>query len=340
MSEFRIESTRGPLVESIHHVSCAVTDPNGVLIAAAGNPELVTFWRSAAKPFQALPLVEDGGVERFGLTGEDLALTCASHSSETRHLEATDRFMHRIGCAESDLACGIHPPLSPAVAKSVAQSGITMTPRWSNCSGKHTGMLALARLHGWPTTGYERAGHPVQARILDSVAAWTWASKESIVQAVDGCAAVCFGLPLRAMALAYARFGVAVEPAPTNLREAMIRHPELVAGDRRLCTDIMIAWPGEIVAKIGAEGIYCATVPRLGLGVALKVEDGDMACAGVALVGVLRQVIAQRGGAEVSRFPFEPLAAYSELPIRNTRQAMTGRLRSAGALHFIDSARV
>ncbi|HEX9164792.1 MAG TPA: asparaginase, partial [Gemmatimonadales bacterium] len=158
MSEFRVEVTRGGLVESIHRVSVAVADADGHLLASAGDPGLITYWRSAAKPFQAIPLVEDGVLERFGLGSEELALACASHSSEVVHLAVAERFLARIGCAEDDLACGPHPPLGSAVAREVADRRTPLTPRWSNCSGKHAGMLALARAHGWPTGGYEQAG--------------------------------------------------------------------------------------------------------------------------------------------------------------------------------------
>ena len=173
MSAFRIEATRGELVESVHQVSVAVTDAHGALVAEAGDPALVTYWRSAAKPFQALPLLQDGAAAAFDLSDEELALACASHSSEPMHLALTDRFLARIGASESDLACGPHTPLGAEVAEAAARSGVPITPRWSNCSGKHAGMLALALHHGWPTKGYERLGHPVQERIVAEVARWT-----------------------------------------------------------------------------------------------------------------------------------------------------------------------
>lgn len=175
----RIVATRGDLVESAHRVSVAVAGAGALgrsgagLVAAAGDSELVTFWRSAAKPFQALPLVEDGVLSRFGLGSEELALACASHSSEQVHLDLTDRFLSKIGCTEADLACGPHTPLGGSVAERVSREGLQPTPRWSNCSGKHSGMLALAKHHGWETRGYEAVGHPVQERILRGVQEWT-----------------------------------------------------------------------------------------------------------------------------------------------------------------------
>lgn len=335
MNEFRVEVIRAPLVESVHRVSVAVTDATGRLVARAGDPGLVTFWRSAAKPFQAIPLVEDGVLERFGLGSEELALACASHSSEAFHLTVADRFLSLIGCAEDDLACGPHPPLGTAVAREVAERTIALTPRWSNCSGKHAGMLALARAHGWPTAGYQRAGHPVQDRLLAAVVEWTGIPLEELHLGVDGCTTVCYGLPLQAMAAAYARLVTSAAPAARKVREAMMRHPDLVAGTGRFCTEAMAALPGELVAKIGAEGVYSAGLPRSGLGIALKIEDGDMRSAPLALVGVLRQVLDTIGPAPL---PVALARAWDPQPIRNTRGEVTGEMRVAGQLRFSDRA--
>ncbi len=335
-SEFRVEAIRGPLTESVHRISVAVVRADGRLLASAGDPGHVTWWRSAAKPFQAMPLVEDGVAEHFGLTSPELALACASHSSEGPHLETVDQFMAKVGVGESDLACGIHPPISPDVAKAVLCGTSTMTPKWSNCSGKHTGMLALAKHHGWPLAGYHAQGHPVQERILDVVTQWTGVARGEIRTAPDGCTAVCFALPLRNMALAYARLGASDDAAPRRITRAMMTHPFLVAGTGRLCTDLMAGWPGNIVAKIGADGIYCAALRWLGLGVALKVEDGDMRASAVALLDVLRQVLERRAAAEFATYSLEPLTAYARPPIVNTRGVVTGELRPAGTLQFFD----
>jgi L-asparaginase II len=332
MSSFVIESTRSGFVESVHHVSVAVVDAKGALVASAGDPERISMWRSAAKPFQALPLVKDGAADRFGFGARELALSCASHSSEPVHREVCAGMLRAAGCEESQLACGPHPPLSQAVADEALRQGTTISPRWSNCSGKHAGMLALARHRGWPTEGYERAGHPVQERILDEVSHWTGVARGELLQAVDGCTAVCFGLPLRAMATAYARWGVADEAPARRLREAMWAHPELIAGTGRLCTELMAVARGRVLAKVGAEGIYSAAVPELGLGLALKVEDGDMRCSPPALLEVLRQVLERYAGKVA--VPLEGLAHHVEPLQRNTRGVVTGSLRAAGRLLF------
>jgi len=334
MTSLTVECTRGDLVESVHQVSVAVVAPTGRLVAAAGDPERMTWWRSAAKPFQAMPLVEDGAADRFGLDPEELALACASHSSEPRHLAVVERFMAKVGVAESDLACGPHPPLSPAAQRELLREDRAPTPRWSNCSGKHTGMLALARHHGWSLPGYAQAGHPVQQRILGAVSEWSGVPADRIHQSVDGCAAVCFGLPLSRMATAWARFGTSDRPAPRRLRQAMLAHPFLVAGTGRSCTEFMAAWPGAVLAKIGAEGVYGAALPALGLGVALKVEDGDLRCSAIALLAILRQLSDRDSGSPLATVP-PSLAEWMDPPVRNTRGEETGRLQVAGELVFV-----
>jgi L-asparaginase II len=334
MTQLQVETVRGPLVESIHRVSAVVVDANGSRVAWSGDPDLVTFWRSAAKPFQAIPILEDGAADAFGLLDDELALACASHSSEPVHLATVDRFLEKIGCQERQLGCGGHTPLSEAVAADVAATGQTLTPRWSNCSGNHAGMLALARHHGWPTEGYYRQGHPVQERHLDVIGQWTNAPREEIVLGLDGCNTVCFGMPLSAMALGYARLGAASAPAPQRVVGCMTGHPRLVGGELRPCTDIMAAAGGDIVAKIGAEGVYGASVVTGGLGIALKVEDGGMRSAPIALIAIL-DALAERG---LWSPPGDDwgvaMARHGAVGITNTRGEVTGALRAAGAVRF------
>src|SRR6266545_4291373 len=176
----RVEQLRGRVVEAWHEVHVAVVDARGRLVAGAGDPGLVTFWRSAAKPFQALPLVDDGVVERFGITSAELALACASHSSEPGQVALVRDFLAKIGCTERDLLCGPHAPLCERVAEDYRTRGLRLTAVYSNCSGKHTGMLALARHHGWPTEFYARIEHPAQQRCLESVSRWTDVPREGL----------------------------------------------------------------------------------------------------------------------------------------------------------------
>src|SRR5207245_2249100 len=300
----RVEQLRGSVVESSHTVHVAVVDRAGQLVARAGDPDLVTFWRSAAKPFQAVPLVTDGVVERFKISTAELALCCASHSSEPGQVALVRELLAKIGCSERDLLCGAHPPLSERVAQDYATRGVRLTAVYSNCSGKHAGMLALARHHGWPTEFYTRLEHPVQQRCLAEVSRWTGVGVGDIRTAVDGCGVVCFGLPLRNMALAYARLAIAdfglpiadskgvrpIRSPQSAIVESMLRHPELIAGEGRPCTEIMRAHPGRVIAKVGAEGVYCALLTQERLGIALKVADGHAAASALAMAAVLEEL--------------------------------------------------
>jgi len=335
MTLLHVASTRGGLVESRHRVSAAVVRADGSRLAQAGDPELVTFWRSAAKPFQAMPLVADGAADRWHLSTEELALACGSHSSEAEHLRVVDGLLGKIGCQESDLACGGHPPLSAAGVEHLASQGIAPTARWSNCSGKHAAMLALARHHDWPHAGYERRDHPVQRRVMREIARWSATNEDRIGRAVDGCGVQTFALPVHAMAAAYARFGVSTDAAATRLREAMLRCPFMVAGTGRLCTELMEAAAGSIIAKVGADGVYGASLPLDGIGIALKVEDGDMRSAGPALLGLLA-ALARHGGLETRlEPPLQAVEGQRTVPSRNTLGELTGALEPVGGLHFL-----
>ncbi len=332
-----VEAVRGEVVESRHRVSVAVADAGGRLIAWSGDPELVTFLRSAAKPFQALPLLEDGAAARFGISQEELALACASHSSEPHQVELVRRFLERLGFSESDLACGPHRPLSADFAlpeegrqpwrTASAKPEVPLTPLASNCSGKHTGMLALARHHGWPARGYHEASHPVQRRCHASLAKWTGLAAAGIPEAVDGCGVVTFAVPVRALAAAYARLGASPEPAARAVVAAMTSQPGLVAGSGRPCTALMSAYPGRVLAKVGAEGVYGAAILERQLGIGLKVEDGHNWAAVVALWAVLDQL-------GLDPPPSEILPRFAQLPVRNSRGEVVGALRASGRLHL------
>jgi L-asparaginase II len=327
-----IESLRGGTVESRHRVSAAVVDRAGRLLASAGDSRLVTFMRSSAKPFQALPLVQDGVVERFAITPEELALACASHNSERRHVEVARGWLERIGCAESDLACGPHEPLVPEYAIPNDSPGRTPdlappSPLASNCSGKHTGMLALARHHGWPTAGYHLSGHPVQQRVKRELARWSGIAEGDLAEGIDGCDVVTFALPLDAIATAFARLVTSDDPAARMVVGVMCTHPFMVAGTGRLCTALMDAYAGAVVAKMGAAGLYGAALVNRGLGIALKVEDGHGRSAMVALLAVL-----ERLGLEPP--PSACLPGAMELPITNTRNRVVGTVRAVGELAF------
>ncbi len=326
-----VVATRGPLIESTHPVTAAVVAADGTVLATSGVPG-TTFWRSAAKPFQVLPLVEQGGLDRWPIDRQMLALACGSHNAEPMHREVAARWLAALDLSEEALACGGHPSLSSRVAEEMIRTAVHPGPLWSNCSGKHAALLAQGRLHDWPIAGYEVLGHPVQDAVSASIARWSGLPEADLQWGVDGCTAAAVALPLRAMALAYARLGASQEPGATALRQAMMSEPLMVAGTDRLDSVLMASWPGRVLAKAGAEGVFCAALPGLGVGLALKVLDGDMRSAAIALVATIRQVVeALAPGGE---WPTAALTPWIEPAISNTRGQVTGHYRVTGGLRF------
>lgn len=323
-----VEVWRGDRVESRHRVSVCAMDAEGRVVASAGDPSLVAFWRSCAKFFQAMPLISSGGADALGVGGEELALACASHNGEPRHVAVAHRLLERSGSSADDLVCGPHSSLSEKVAAAMAARGERPTRAHNNCSGKHAAMLALACHHGWTRAGYHLPAHPVQVDCLREVALWTGLSPEVIPFAPDGCGVPSFALPLERMALAFARLAAAASgddvpglgaaaAAARRLTDAVRADPFLLAGTGRLDTDLLSASAARIVPKIGAEGVYCAAIPEQRLGLALKVEDGATRALAPALLAVLDCLAP---GVVVG------LEEYRTVPVKDTTGATVGRI--------------
>ncbi len=298
MSEVLVEIKRGDVVESVHRGNVAVVDTAGELVAWAGDPEAYTFMRSSAKPIQALAVVESGAYESFGLTERELAIICASHSAEPFHVENVLGILSKLGLDESYLQCGTHLPTHVPSAHELIRQGRSSTAVHCNCSGKHSGMLALAKKMGWSLGDYWRATHPVQRLCLENVASASGYPADKIGIATDGCGVAVFALPVRNMATAFARLAnprdlkSGFSPSRAKAAELIVRamrsYPEMVAGTGRLCTALMKAT--SVVAKGGAEAVYCFGVPGRGLGCALKIEDGNARATGPAAIRVLEKL--------------------------------------------------
>lgn len=335
-----VEVTRSGHRESHHRVHVAVVDTTGAVVAAAGDVDLITCIRSAAKPLQASVAVRTGAADAFGFDEEALALACGSHSGEAVHTAVAARMLSACGCGEQHLACGTHPSLSSKVRRTQLLAGQVLTPITNNCSGKHAAMLATARhLAGTARRtdddavhGYERPDHPVQRAIRETMRSAMGLDDADLQVGVDGCRAVTFFAPLRAMARAWATVANDQTPAFARLRQAMWRHPVLVAGEGRACTDFLRAGAdGEkLLVKIGAEGVYCAGLPSAGLGIALKVESGDAKAAPVALAAVLEALDELRGGALA--LPHTAWAQHRRLVVRDTRGEPVGHILGVGGL--------
>ena len=316
--------TRGGAVESQHRVHAAVVDGSGKLIHAARDAHVVTFWRSCAKPFQVMPLIETEAFDRLKWGDDQLALACASHGGEPEHVAIASGMLQSIGLEEGDLACGPHEPLSSRGAKIARESGHRLTRLHNNCSGKHAAMLARAHTEKWPTRGYERAGHPVQVDVLAEISKWSDVPTDKIWQAVDGCGVVVVGLPLDRMALAYARLATAAirgDEIPSRIVHAMVTRPFLVGGSDRFDSALIEETDGRVLAKVGAEGVHTVAILDQGIALAVKVEDGAQRAQFAAVLRLLQLL-----NALPETLP-PRLEDFMRRQLRNTRGEVVGEVR-------------
>ena len=288
-----IEVTRGPVVESRHEGIAAVLKADGTVVASWGDIDTPILPRSANKPIQAMAFVESGAVERFGLGNEHIALSCASHNGEARHVETVRAWLAKIELGESDLECGTHAPRLPQSVEALIRADALPTAAFNNCSGKHSGFLSTAVQYGESTKGYIGYDHPVQRRLRDIMSDLCGADAHAFPHGTDGCGIPTLATPLRGLARAMAsmadpsRLSNKHAEAATRIRAAMNAEPFMVAGSGRFCTRINGAMPGVAQVKTGAEGVFCAMLPTLGLGVAIKMWDGAGRAAEVAMAALL-----------------------------------------------------
>lgn len=330
--------TRGGMVDAIHHGSVAVVDVRGQLLWAAGNPQAIVPTRSALKPFQAVPLVAAGGVERFGFSPDEVALLCASHSGEDRHVAAVAAMLAKAGNRVADLQCGTHVPGHYEVSGSTPPPP-PYSPLAHNCSGKHAGMLAWCVHCGAPKDGYLDFDHPLQVAIRRSVAHFTSVAEADLVWGIDGCSAPNYAVPLAGLARAFARLASGGDDpvygqAPARLGAAMTEHPAMVSGEGRNDLAYMRAGRGDWVAKIGAEGVQAIGVRSRGLGIAVKVADGGKRGLHPATVAVLDQLGLLDDEQRAA------LARWREPQLRNYRGLATGRVRPLVVLDKFDAISV
>ena len=331
-----VEVTRGAITESRHRGHVVAVDGDGHIVARLGAPETVTYLRSSAKPLQAVPLVATGAADRFEFTPQEIAVACGSHSGQPLHEETVAAMLRKIGLDASALKCGVHEPFDKETARQMREQGDAPRVLQNNCSGKHTGMLALALHLGGQTETYDQPANPAQLAIGRTVAEFSGIPLEDIAVGTDGCGVPVFGITVRAMALTYARlvappahFDAETRHACARIVATMRAHPELVGGTRqRLDTELMRAASG-VISKVGAEGVYTVGVeptarwPR-GLGLALKIEDGeDRRARPTVVIESLRQlgVLDDATHAE--------LAPYSKFVVRNHRGDAVGEVRAS-----------
>ena len=309
----------------------AVVDASGRLIAHAGEPNLLVYPRSSFKPFQALPLVESGAFARSGLGADALALIAGSHGGTDAHAGMAASILDAAGAAVSDLACGTHPPFDRPTAEALRARGEAPTALRHNCSGKHAGMLLLARFLGAPLSGYTQPTHPVQTRIFETFEELTGEPFADAEPGIDGCSAPNPRVPLATLAFAFALLGRGADaagnarPGLAAIRDAMAAHPEFVAGNGLLDTALMRS-RGAIVTKIGAEAVHAVALPAKGWGVAIKVEDGSDRAMGPATVAVLEAL------GEIDAEVRERLGSFAGRVLRNQAGLEVGDIRGVARL--------
>lgn len=327
-----VEVTRGTLVESRHRGAAVVTDAAGAIVMAWGDIERPIYARSAVKPLQALALVESGAADAFALTPRELALACGSHHGEEAHIATLTAWLARIGLGADDLACGAHPPVDPAAARALVLSGAAPSALHNNCAGKHTGFLTTARHLGEPVAGYIDQDHPVQRRVAAVLAEMTGLDLTHAPRGIDGCGIPVIALPLSGLARAMARMGdphrlaSARAAAARRLLDAMAAEPLMVSGSTGFATALLRVAGARVRAKPGAEGVYAASLPQLGLGLALKIDDGAPRACEVALAAIL-----QRLGV-LDEAACAALGGRARPPIRNVSGAAVGEIRPAATL--------
>ena len=336
--------TRGEIIESIHHGAVAVVDVNGKLIAWYGDPQAVTYLRSTAKPFQALPFITRGGQNAYGLTPREVAILCASHSGTDEHVSVVRSIQQKVGISETELLCGVHFPLHEPTSAALRERKEQPTENRHNCSGKHTGMLAFVRLSGQKTgqgsrdLPYIDPSHPIQHEIRQTFAEMCGLPVERVSVGIDGCSAPNFAVPLQNAALAFARLcdpeTGAVQPqeraaACHVITSAMTSNPDMVGGPGRFDTLLMEAAHGRIVAKGGAEAFQgIGLMPgELGagspaVGIAFKIADGD--ARGKVRPAVALEILRQLGALSASEM--ETLASFGPtFPVHNWRKILVGK---------------
>ncbi len=309
---------RGRHVESIHTGHIVVVDASLKIVLQVGNPQTATYLRSAAKPFQALPLLGDHIDEAFGLSPREMALICASHNGEAFHVEAAASILKKCGLAPEQLLCGIHRPLG--VDLGVVQESASYHVLQNNCSGKHAGMLAACQLHGWPVATYIEPTHPHQKRILATLSEWSGLAESQIGVEVDGCSVPVFYLPLVNIAQMYAN--LATQAAEIERVYALMwQNAEMVAGTFRFDTELMRTLKGKVVTKTGAEGLQCLAVrhPRP-LGIAIKISDGNKR----AIPPIVLKLLWHLG--VVTEQELRALQRFVLPEIRNHRKILVGRI--------------
>ena len=321
MNNILVTVTRGKIAENLHRGHISIVDKNKKLVASVGNPEFITYLRSCAKPIQAIPVITTGAYKKFNLTDEEITIFAGSLNGEDFQVNILKNILRKLNLDESCLKCGIHPPSHRETREKTKEFGVLH----NNCAGKHLAMLTLCKFFNWEIENYDSINHPVQQLILDEIANFTEVEKKNIHIGTDGCGVPVFAVPLKNFAIAYMKLAVP-NAVGDNLRKKAVemlmrnavKYPELIAGNRRICTEIMRV-KSNLFAKVGADGSYGLALFKKGLGVALKIESGNMKALNVAVIEILRQLKI------LDESDIEKLKIFYDLKVINHRKNIVGR---------------
>ncbi len=331
MNPVLAEVYRNNVVESCHRGSAVVVDSQGQTILAIGDCDRKIYPRSSLKLFQTIPLLESGAADKFGLSDEEIVLACASHNAESFHTDAVQNWLHRLGLDNDDLECGADFPLSDTMKRGLLASGKKPASIHQNCSGKHVGMLTLARHLGVATRGYSEYQHPTQQAWMQTLSELVEVDVTTLDWERDGC-----GLPAICISMRRMAYGCALLACPqvvggrrgqamAKIIDAIQAHPRMLAGTGRCCSDVIrtSVSAGQMVVKIGAEGVYAGILPEQGWGLIIKIDDGATRASEVALGGLLLKLGA------IDANTYAKLSRYFEPKIYNTQKKITGRISAS-----------
>ena len=332
MSEVLIKIYRGNLVENIYRGDIAIVNTRGKITFLVGDSEKITYWRSAAKPIQVMPVIYSGAADKYKLTEKEIAILTSSHSGEDEHIKLIYSILDKISLDERNLLCGAYPAFRKTTNNSLIQDKTNAKPIYNPCSGKHVAQLILCKYYGWRINDYYKLEHPVQQMILDIVAKMTEYPKEEIYLGVDGCGVPVFGLPIKNMSCAYARIAnwellpLEYQQSAKRIFLSMIRYPEIVGGTDRFDTDLMRISEGKLLAKSGADGVFCIGVRNnnnnKGIGITIKMESGNMKFLPMVAIQVLSQLKI------LSKEKLNQLEKYCSSWVKNYRNEKVGKFIS------------
>ncbi len=319
---------RNDLVESIHQGDIAIVDNSGKVLYELGDSQKITYWRSAAKPIQALPVVSSGAAKKFNLTDRELSVICASHSGQKKHIRVVNNILEKLGLDESYLQCGIHPPKDKETSRSLWRQGKEPSPIYNNCSGKHAGLLALCKYYKWDLNTYLKPDHPLQKMLLKTISEITGFPLKKIHKGEDGCGVVVYGLPLTGMAYAYSRLAnpstmpAEYRDAARRINDSMSTYPLMVGGLKRFNTRLLEVAGDKLVAKSGAEGVFSIGLKEKGIGITIKVRDGRSRAVKPSVMKVLEQLEVLNSREK------EKLKKFIKPPVKNHHDHQVGYLKA------------